>query len=332
MKLSILDQAPISEGQSARDALQVATKLAQLGDRLGYERYWIAEHHDLFGLACPNPDVMLGILGTQTKSIRLGAGAVLLPYYKPFRVAETYNLLATMFPNRIDLGLGRAPGGSAEVSLALADNYLKQVGEFPQQVTELQQFLTGTFSEGEMFAKISPTPIPPVSPEIWMLGTSEKSANLAAEQSLSYAFGHFMTSEDGPEMVQQYRDNFYADKQEAGPYVTVAIEVVCAATTARAEKIASSSILWKVRQDQQASTHFIPSIEEAWSYPYSDEEQIMVDKIKQRMIIGNPSEVEAKLQALQNEYQADEWMIITITHDPHDKYQSYELIKEMCLK
>lgn len=329
MKFSILDQAPISEGQSARDALETATSLAQLGDRLGYERYWIAEHHDLFGLACPNPDVMLGILGTQTETIRLGAGAVLLPYYKPFRVAETYNLLATMFPNRIDLGLGRAPGGSAEVSLALADNYLKQVREFPQRITELQQFLTGTFPEGETFAKISPTPIPTVAPEMWMLGTSEKSAKLAAQQGLSYAFGHFMTSEDGPEIVRQYRDNFNENKREVEPYVTVAIEVVCAATTEKAEKVASSSILWKVKQDQQASTHFIPPIEEAGSYPYSEEEQAKVDKIKRRMIIGNPSEVAAKIQALQKEYKADEWMVITITHDPQDKYQSYELIKEM---
>src|SRR5699024_6060493 len=112
MKLSILDQAPISEGKTAQEALQASVRLAQHGERLGYYRFWMAEHHDLFGLACPNPDVLLGVIGSHTNTIRIGAGAVLLPYYKPFRVAETYHLLATLFPDRIDLGIGRAPGGS----------------------------------------------------------------------------------------------------------------------------------------------------------------------------------------------------------------------------
>src|SRR5690625_3759696 len=131
LKLSILDQAPISAGKTSQYALQSAVRLAQLGEKLGYERYWIAEHHDLFGLACPNPDVMLGVIGSQTNKIKIGAGAVLLPYYKPFRVAETYNLLTTLFPERIDLGIGRAPGGSAEVSMALSNNYLEQVRKYP---------------------------------------------------------------------------------------------------------------------------------------------------------------------------------------------------------
>lgn len=328
MKLSILDQAPISDGQSAYDALETATKLAQLGDRLGYERYWIAEHHDLFGLACPNPDVMLGVLGTKTKNIRLGAGAVLLPYYEPFRVAETYNLLATLFPNRIDLGLGRAPGGSAEVSLALTDNYLEQVGKFPAKVTELQSFLTGSFPKEDTFAKISPTPVPTIPPTVWMLGTSAKSAQLAAEQGLSYTFGHFMTSEDGPEIVQQYRKQFVSNTDKATPYVTVAVEVVCAETTEQAERIASSSILWKVRQDQQGSKQLIPSVEEADNYAYSEAELVKAEKIKRRMIIGNQVEVATTLQALQEQYNADEWMVITITHNEEAKYRSYELIKE----
>src|SRR5690625_1931294 len=160
MKLSILDQSPISQGQSAQDALTDSITLAKLGDSLGYKRYWIAEHHDLFGLACPNPDVMLGVIGAQTKRIKLGAGAVLLPYYKPFRVAETYNLLATLFPGRIDLGIGRAPGGSAEVSQALSDNYLEQVRKYPELLDELLRFLQGDFPSDHIFSKIKPTPVP----------------------------------------------------------------------------------------------------------------------------------------------------------------------------
>src|SRR5690625_4995391 len=141
MKVSILDQSPISVGMTEQDALQASIRLAQHGERLGYERYWIAEHHDLFGLACPNPSVMLSAIGAQTRNIRIGAGAVLLPYYKPYYVAETYNLLATLYQGRIDLGLGRAPDGSAEVSLALSDNYLAEVQKHPEKIAELQAFL-----------------------------------------------------------------------------------------------------------------------------------------------------------------------------------------------
>src|SRR5690625_3247080 len=154
MKVSILDQSPVSVGMTEREALEASIRLAQHGEKLGYERYWIAEHHDLFGLACPNPSVMLGVIGAQTETIRIGAGAILLPYYKPFHVAETYNLLATLFPGRIDLGLGRAPGGSAEVSLALTDNYLAEVKRYSEKIDELQSFLHRTFPEDHMYQQI----------------------------------------------------------------------------------------------------------------------------------------------------------------------------------
>src|SRR5699024_606504 len=165
--------------------------LAKQCEELGYHRYWIAEHHDLFGLACPNPDVMLGAIGSRTEKIRIGAGAVLLPYYKPFRVAETYHLLATLFPNRIDLGLGRAPGGSAEVSLALTDNYLHQVRHYEDDIDTLLQFFHPS-SGDQPYGNITPTPVPETAPHTWILGTSERSAKLAAEKGLHYAFADFM--------------------------------------------------------------------------------------------------------------------------------------------
>src|SRR5699024_5881071 len=188
MKLSILDQIPISTGQTEKEALEASIQLAKLGDELGYERFWVAEHHDLFGLACPNPAVVLGIIGAQTEKIRLGAGAVLLPYYKPFHVAETYHLLSTLFPGRMDIGLGRAPGGPAEVSMALSDNYLEGVRKYPELVDELQMFVKGTFPTDHAYSKISPTPVPNISPNLWILGTSEKSALLAAEKGMDYVF------------------------------------------------------------------------------------------------------------------------------------------------
>lgn len=327
LKLSILSQAPISAGQTAQQALEDAVSLAKYGEQLGYYRYWIAEHHDLFGLACPNPDVMLGVIGTQTNKIKIGAGAVLLPYYKPFRVAETYNLLATLFPERIDLGIGRAPGGSAEVSMALADNYLEQVRHYSDDIDELLRFLHGHHPEDHAYGKISPTPVPKTPPDVWLLGTSEKSAHLAAEKGMHYSFGLFMTDGDGPDIVQTYRKNFKTD-QDASPYVIVAINVICAETTEKAEELALSHILWSIQQENNIDNHNIPSVEEAKRYAYTKEDKIKIDQIKQKMIIGNPNEVTERIKKIHKQYEADEVMIITITHDKKETFNSYRLVAE----
>src|SRR5690625_3680486 len=262
MKVSILDQSPISVGMTEQDALQASIRLAQHGEKLGYERYWIAEHHDLFGLACPNPSVMLSAIGAQTQTIRIGAGAVLLPYYKPFHVAETYNLLATLYPERVDIGLGRAPGGSAEVSLALSNNYLAEVKKYPDKIDELQAFLHNKFKEGHMYHHISPTPVPEVSPEVWMLGTSEKSAILATEKGLNYVFGHFMTEQDGPAIVHKYQQEMRKRHPDHSAYTMIAISVICAETTEEANDLAMGQFLWKIRQDTFGEDVRIPSVEE----------------------------------------------------------------------
>lgn len=327
LKLSILDQVPIPSGKTPQDALESTVRLAQIGEELGYERFWIAEHHDLFGLACPNPDVMLGVIGSRTNHIRIGAGAVLLPYYKPFRVAETYNLLATLFPDRIDLGLGRAPGGSAEVSLALSDNYLARVKEYPNDIENLLAFLHNRHPESEMYGKISPTPVPETSPQTWTLGTSGKSAVLAAEKGLDYAFGHFMTDADGPEIVKEYRKTVAKNHGREGK-VIVAISVICAETNEKAEELASSCLLWQINQEKPVNDHTVPSVEEARSHDFSHEEKAKIENMKQHMIIGNPAEVRDEIMALQAQYEADEMMVVTIIHDEKAKFASYRLLKE----
>lgn len=330
MKLSILDQSPISSGKTPKDALETSIKLAQLGDKLGFERFWIAEHHDLFGLSSSNPAVMIGIIGQVTGRIKIGAGAVLLPYYKPFHVAETYNLLATLYPERIDLGLGRAPGGSAQVSMALSDNYLQQVGQFPSDIDKLQNFLHNSFPKDADFAKISPTPVPLVPPKLWLLGTSEKSAKLAVGKGLLYAFGHFMAETNGPNIVKSYRKNFEKQHNRTG-YVIVAVHVICAETTDRAYDIARSTQLWSILQNDPTEERTIPSIEKAKNYPYTDEQLEKIQSMEEKMVIGNPQEVTQKLKEIQNRYKADELMVVTITHDEQDKLDSYELIAKQFL-
>lgn len=325
MKLSILDQSPISSGKSPKDALDTSIKLARLGDKLGFERFWIAEHHDLFGLASPNPGVMIGAIGQVTERIKIGAGAVLLPYYKPFHVAETYNLLATLYPERIDLGLGRAPGGSAQVSMALSDNYLQQVGEFSNDIDELQNFLNKSFPNDSDFAKISPTPVPSIPPNLWLLGTSGKSAKLAVEKKMSYAFGHFMADANGPDIVKSYYENFKKEHSREG-YSIVAVHVICAETSEKAYDIARSTQLWSILQNNPLAEQTIPSIEKAKNYLYTDEQLEKIQSMEEKMVIGNPQEVSRRLKKIRGLYSADELMIITITHNEQDKLHSYELL------
>jgi luciferase family oxidoreductase group 1 len=326
MKISILDQSPISSGKTAGEALQESMKLAQIGEKLGYTRYWIAEHHDISGLSCSAPEVMLGYIGANTEKIRLGSGAVLLPHYKPYKVAETYNMLATLFPNRIDIGIGRAPGGSAEATMALSDNFLEQVRKMPESFKELLHFLHNDFPSDHMYSKISASPLPPISPQPWILGTSEKSANLAAENGTAYAFGQFMSDKEGTTIMNNYIQNFKANDRLQRPQSILAVSAICAETTERAEELALSGHLWEIQLAKGEGSKGIPSVEEAKQYSFNSDEKEMIKNMRNKMVIGNPQEVRQQLFELQTLYKADEIMIITITHSFEDRIQSYQLI------
>ncbi|SFA90012.1 luciferase family oxidoreductase, group 1 [Lentibacillus halodurans] len=332
MKLSILDQSPISTGRTAQEALNASVELARLADELGYTRYWIAEHHDVSGLACPNPDVMLGMIGSRTERIRIGAGAVLLPHYKPYRVAETYNLLETLYPGRIDLGIGRAPGGSAEASMALSGNFLENVRQIPEKLDELLRFLHHDFSEDDMYARILPTPVPDRAPQPWMLGTSEKSAIAAAEKGLPYTFGHFMSDQDGPRIMQHYTKKLAEHHPDKVPKKIVTVSVICGETTDEARDLALSNKLWSIQRDKGEGDGKVPTVSEAKHYTYSDEEKEKLRNMRDKSIIGNPHEVKQQLEQLQTLYDVDEWMIVTITNSYEARKQSYEMIAKKMLK
>lgn len=327
LKLSILDQAPIAQSASPQAALQESLKLAQLAENTGYSRYWIAEHHDMAGLACPAPEVMLSYIGAGTRTIRIGAGAILLPHYKPYKVAETFHLLATLFPGRIDLGIGRAPGGSAEATMALSDNFLENVRTMPQKLKELLRFLHNDFPAEHMFSKIKASPIPAESPEVWLLGTSEKSGKLAAQTGIAYAFGQFMSDKNGAEMLKGYKDLFQPKYELKQPKSILTVNAVCAETTEKAKEMASSSHLWRMQQ-LQGITSGVPSIDEAKNYKYNPEEREMIEAAEAKMVIGNPSEVKMQLMEIERNYGADELMIVTITHSYEDRLKSYKLIAD----
>ncbi|MGM0901138.1 MAG: LLM class flavin-dependent oxidoreductase [Bacillota bacterium] len=326
MRLSILDQAPIASGQTAREALLDSLRLAQAGENLGYSRYWIAEHHDLSGLACSAPEVMLSYIGANTNHIRIGAGAVLLPHYKPYKVAELYNMLATLFPGRVDIGIGRAPGGSAEATNALSDNYLQQVWKLPELISDLLHFLDDDFVTDNEHASLSASPIPQIAPEPWLLGTGKKSAEVAAKVGLPYAFGQFMSQSDGVALVKQYRDEFIPRKEGERSQVILTVSAICADSSEKAEEIALSSLVWGVQREKGKGQQGVPSINESKEYPLSEKELHTIENQKQNMIIGNPQEVALELRKLQALYQADEIMIVTITNSIEDRIHSYELI------
>jgi luciferase family oxidoreductase group 1 len=330
MKLSILDQSPISSNQTAHDALIESTKLAKAGEELGYNRYWIAEHHNLPGLACPAPEVMLSYIGAHTNTIRIGSGAVLLPHYKPYKVAEVYNMLATLFPGRIDVGIGRAPGGSAEASNALSENFLQEVWKMPEKVEDLVCFLDDDFQTADGHVKLSASPVPSVAPSPWLLGTGKKSAMLAAEKGMAYAFGLFMSEQDGTEMIKKYREGFIARKQGDKPQVMLTVSAICAETTEKAEELVLSNLIRSVQKVSGKGTGLVPSIEEAKGYTLDPQEEVELEKMKQNMIIGDPDQVKSRLSEMQQKFQADEIMLVTITHSPEAKRGSYQLISEVC--
>ncbi|HZG70329.1 MAG TPA: LLM class flavin-dependent oxidoreductase [Chondromyces sp.] len=326
MKISILDQAPVSSGKTNATALQEAMELAKLGEELGFSRYWIAEHHDLPGLACSAPEVMLGYIGANTKRIRIGSGAVLLPHYKPYKVAEVYNMLSTLFPDRIDVGVGRAPGGSAEVTMALSDNYLENVRKMPQFFHDLIHFLHNDFPADHPNAKIKAAPLPDVPPQVWMLGTSKKSVQLAAEHSCAYAFGLFMSDKDGKEIIKEYRKQFGGKHSHLKPETILTVSAICAETSEKAEEIALSNLLWSLQNETGTGRNGIPSVEEAKNYPFTAEQKEKLEVMRRKMIIGNPRQVKEKLQQLQQSYEVDEIMVVTIVHKFEDRLQSYRLI------
>lgn len=326
MKLSILDQVPVSSNQTSHDALMASVKLAIRGEELGYTRFWVAEHHDLHGLACSAPEVMLTYIGAQTQKIRLGSGAVLLPHYRPYKVAEVFNMIATLFPGRIDIGIGRAPGGSAEVTNALSYNYLQKVWKMPDLIKDLQHFINDDYPAESDYKKISAAPVPVIKPVVWLLGTSKKSAGLAAKNGMAYAFGQFMSDNDGKTIIQEYYDDFQKGPHEERPEAIITVTAFCADTSKKAEDLALCSIVWALQKEKGKEIKGIPSIQEAQKYQMTDEEKQIFHKMRQKMLVGNPKEIKDNLLTFKSEYKVDEIMIVTNTYNPEDRIRSFELI------
>jgi len=313
MLLSVLDQSPIPEGSSAGDALRNSIELAQLADRLGYTRCWVAEHHGTKGLACNSPEVLIGPIAAATSRIRVGSGGIMLPHYSPLKVAESFGMLAALYPGRIDLGIGRAAGTSPKVAFALQrDRRQAAPDDFREQLDELINYLANR------------TPYRFASPELSLLGSSPDSSVWAAELGLPYVFADFINP-NGSRVARYYRQMFTPSDLLPAPRCSVAVWAICADNDEEAELL-SVSFRMMMTLLFRGQSIAVPTIETALRF--LEEERLTKYQVPvgRRIITGSPSRVREAIEKVAHEYEADEVLIVNILHDHRARLRSYELI------
>jgi len=334
MKLSVLDQSPVPSGSTPADALHNTIQLAQAADSLGYERYWIAEHHAIETLASPAPEILIARVAAETSGIRVGSGGVLLPHYSPLKVAEVFRMLHALYPGRIDLGLGRAPGSGGLEAFALQRERSKRLeaSDFPEQLTELLGFLHHDFPPEHPFSRIKVSPEMPGAPEVWLLGSSMWSAAAAAQFGLPYAFAHFIGPEQTVAALAHYRQNFRPSKFLKEPRVILTLGAVCADTDAEAERLSASTkvLIRRIRLGGQRRP--VPTPEEAIKELESvgdGADPLTWDPSEwPRYIVGSAAKVSATLKSMAGDLHVEELMILTVIHSHTARVHSYELLAE----
>ncbi len=326
--LSVLDLSPVATGSSGAAALRNSLDLARLADALGYTRYWVAEHHNLPSIASSAPDIMIGQIAAATARIRVGSGGVMLPNHAPLMVVERFKVLEALFPGRIDLGLGRAPGTDPVTSYALRR---RQDGggddDFLQRFQELVLFESNAFPPDHPFRSVRAMPDDVALPPIWLLGSSGYSAQLAAMVGAGFSFAHHFAEHDAVAAMLSYREQFKPSAARATPYAILACAAVCADSDAEAERLASTIDLNFVRRRRG---EYLPlaSPEEAAAYPYSPAERGLIARNRARLFVGSKSTVRERLSSMIEASKADEVMITTMIHDHAARRHSYELLAE----
>ena len=324
--VSVLDLSPVASGSTAAQALRNTLDLARLADSLGFTRYWIAEHHNMPMIASSAPEIMIGQVAAATSHIRVGSGGVMLPNHAPLMVAERFKVLEALFPGRIDLGLGRAPGTDPATSYALRRRQgVSEEDDFLDRFNELMLFETHGFPAGHPFANVKAMPADVPLPPIFLLGSSDYSAQLAGHIGAVFAFAHHFATFDAAEAMRLYRDNFKPSVSHAKPYAILATHVVCADTDEEADRLARTVDLNFVRR---AKGEYLPlaSPEEATAYDYAPVDRARIASNRQRMSIGSPATVKARLAPLIEATQAQELMVTTMIHDHAARKHSYELL------
>jgi luciferase family oxidoreductase group 1 len=327
--LSVLDLAPVGEGSTPAAALQHSRALVQRAEQLGFHRYWVAEHHNMPGIASSSPAVLIAELASVTQELRIGSGGVMLPNHAPLVVAEQFGMLEAMHPGRIDLGIGRAPGTDPMTAMALRRAALPLNGEeFPAELGALIGFFDGTFPDDHPYARINAVPARGYRPALWLLGSSDYSAQLAGHLGWPFSFAHHFAAANTLPALAAYRATFQPSTDLAKPYAMVAAAVICAPTTEEARFLAGSSQLSFLRLRSGRPGPF-PTPETAAEYQFTPAEREFVRSWTSTHIVGDPALVRERLHELAARTNADELMITTMVHSHDDRVRSYELVADV---
>jgi len=327
-KLSVLDLVPVVEGSSPSEALAASTRLVKHAEKLGYTRHWVAEHHNMPGIASSAPAVVIAHLAANSETIRVGSGGVMLPNHQPLVVSEQFGTLEALHPGRIDLGIGRAPGTDQMTAAALRRGMDPLSDEdLPKQLGELLGFFSGEWAEGHPYSNITSVPGQGNQPDIWLLGSSGYTAQVAGLMGMPYSFAHHFSARNTLPAVELYRERFTPSKYLEEPKVMVAVGVICAETDEQARWLAGPSRLAFARLRSGRPGRF-PSPEEAAAHDFTPDEESVVSSIAKGHIFGSPGTVKLRLEELAEATGADELMISTMVFDPEDRLRSYELVAE----
>jgi luciferase family oxidoreductase group 1 len=328
LKLSILDQTPVRRGSNAEQALKESVELIRLADAAGYTRYWISEHHNMGSLACAAPEVLLARLGAESKRIRLGSGGIMLPNHSALKVAENFRLLEAMYPGRIDLGIGRAPGGDRLTASLLNPSNTFDAGEYVDQIVSLKAFLNDDATPDTVHEKVKAIPRITTSPDLWMLTSSGESAFLAAHLGMALSFAQFINPVGGPEAMSQYRKRFKPSTELSEPQGSVGIFAFCSKSEEKAAQV-QAVMDFRLLNISKGQLDESPSYETVKHYKYSTEESRYVQFNRQRMIVGTPEVVKEKIEVLADKFAVEEVVAATFADSADDRLGSYELLASL---
>jgi len=326
LTLSVLDQSPVREGGTMDQALAETIALAKATDRLGYHRYWVAEHHNTRSFASSTPEVLMARLAAETDRIRIGSGGVMMTHYSPLKVAENFRMLEALAPGRIDLGIGRAPGGDAKTTAALQAGPQKfSLDAYPAQVRLCLEYMADKLGPEHPLHGIYANPTGAGLPECWMLGSSISSAHIAAVMGLPFSYAHFIEAQGGPDAMASYRMHFEPSDYCKEPKGSLGVFVLACDDEETAQREALTRNHWVLNFLKGQGGPF-PSPQEAAQAQYSDQDRALLKGIEQRGIVGTPDQVKAGLEQLAAAYGVDELILVTITYDFETRLKSYELL------
>ena len=326
MKLSILDQSSVTSTRGPDAAIRETLSLARLADGWGYHRYWLAEHHNSAAHAGSAPEILISAIAATTRRIRVGSAGVMLPHYAALKVAEQFRVLEAIAPGRIDLGIGRAPGSDGRTAYALNPNAGTAADQFPQQIRDLQGWLGDGLPLDHPFRAVSASPVVPTKPELWILGSSDYGAQVAAYFGLPYCYAHFITDGAGSEQAMElYHQGYRPSAANPKPNAALAVFALTAATEAEAQRHFTSRALARLWRDQGRFLP-LPSIEEAEAYPYSEAERGYIARLRSTALVGTPGDVRARIEALAAAHGAEEVAILSPCFDAAARAESYRLL------